>query len=376
VIFVRSYIITVMVSRPMFKLVPISLLSLCAIGSALSATSLARAEPQAVFGVDYYISAPLVQGSYVDGSTGGSLTTFDVPMPPVPCPSSFAGGITVAPGSECRIDPVAGHGGATGSSPNPVVGGPGSPFATTTGPNSSTSITLVMPSPQKYLGFWWSAGNSGNLVTFYSGETKILEVNTDGIFNFLGAAPTVENTSPLDTTFEDTGQIQSVGGTSYFKHHYFGMPRGYTSIPIDQTQWNGTFTKFFPFVYMHVFSQGGLTFDRVVYSGQGFEFDNLVVSPLSQTVNGSLVKVGSVTGTPPPDFEPEEPPTPSPEEPPTPSPEEPSAPSFDGPTLDHYLEQSHLPDTGRNSNGMMWLALGLVTCGATAVFTARRLRLG
>ncbi|MEN9802689.1 MAG: hypothetical protein RLZ37_1814, partial [Actinomycetota bacterium] len=329
-----------------------------AIGGALSGTSLVRAGQQAVFGVDYYISAPLVQGSYVDGSTSGSLETFDAPMPTGACPSSFAGGITVAPGSECRIDTVAGHGGATGSSPDPVVGEPGSQFATTTGGDASTSITLLMPSPQKYLGFWWSAGNSGNLVTFYSGETKVLEVNTDGIFNFLGAAPQVLNPSPLDTTFEDTGQIQSVGGTSYFKHHYFGMPRGYTSIPIDQTQWNGTYTKAFPFVYMHVFSQGGLTFDRVVYSGQGFEFDNLVVSPLSQTVNPSLVKVGSVTGTPPPDFEPEGP----------------STPSFDGPTLDHYVERSALPDTGGATNSLPWLALGLVTGGASILITARRLR--
>ena len=50
-----------------------------------------------------------------------------------------------------------------------------------------------------------------------------------------------------------------------------------------------------PFVYIHIFTSGGLTFDSVVLSGtDGFEFDNVVVSTQTQTPIDSLVRIGSI----------------------------------------------------------------------------------
>jgi hypothetical protein len=52
---------------------------------------------------------------------------------------------------------------------------------------------------------------------------------------------------------------------------------------------------------MHVFAQGGLTFNRMEFSttGNGFEIDNLVISDECQLPTSDLVRIGSVSGNNP-----------------------------------------------------------------------------
>lgn len=78
----------------------------------------------------------------------------------------------------------------------------------------------------------------------------------------------------------------AIDSTTYNKGWYFGNPRGYTSTTPSSAS---TITTNEPFVYLHLFAGGNLTFDKVVLSGGGFEFDNLAVATTPQTVNPRLV---------------------------------------------------------------------------------------
>jgi len=253
------------------------------------------------------------------------------------------------------------NGGATAGATDPtaMVGGSGSNYVYT----HSGGVTLTMPAgePQRYLGFYWTAGSPGNVVTFYSGDTEILQLDTEDLSSNLG-------TMPVDqASYGSTGTISSTGGTPYVKHHYFGNPQGVSgaaSPPVmDASLWWNNSTNYgpsrisSPFVYVHVFGQGGMTFDRVVFSGSYFEIDNIVLSSLSSVAPTSdLVRLGGITGTPPPDFNP---------------PGGGGGPDID---LDHYTETAEMPNTGRRAPGLEWIAAVFVAAGTALIGGRRRFR--
>jgi hypothetical protein len=349
------------VSGPVAKRVLCFVVPLLTVGGTLGGSSGVSAGVSE-YGVDYYISPPLVQGSYVPGQSEdfndfGTAAT---------CPPTIANGEIAVTGA-CKTLIADGSGGATAEAidPTPTVGAPGSDYAST---DSGGEITFIMPEAQRYLGFWWSAGSGGNIVRFFDGDNEVLSLNTDDLTALLGLAPTSVG------DFGSTGFIESLDTAStYVRHHYFGNPRGVLasaagSPPVmTAALWEGNTTNYVPvpggiiysepFVYLHVLGQGNLSFDRVTFSGFGFEFDNFVVSPFSQTPQGSLVLAGSAAGTPPPDFEP------------------PAGggrtPSID---LGHYLERSELPNTGRRNMSLEWMAATFVAIGTVLIGAQRRMR--
>lgn len=235
------------------------------------------------YGVDYAISAPMTQGSYV--TNGALIETFDSAAEEVACASVAIGTIT----GDCRTDPPRDYGGASTSTAVPTSGGTGTVFATTTHPD--LEFTLDLTTPARYLGLWWSAGSGGNELTFYDGEDELLSLSTNDLITLLGDSPVAAQ------PYGSTGTIAATDGTEYTRHHFFGNPRGYPSTsPVAPS----TMLAHEPFVYLHIFSVGGLTFDRVVFTGGGFEFDNLVVSALDQVPASDLVRVGSVDSQIPP----------------------------------------------------------------------------
>jgi LPXTG-motif cell wall-anchored protein len=328
---------------------------LALIGGVLGGSQTAGAGA-AVFGVDYFISAPLVQGSYVSLTSEFIQETFDG-YGSGPCPSSLASGAITVTAGVCTVSALNEYGGASSTGATANVDDAGSNYATTGG---TGLIEFTMSAPQRYLGFWWSAGSASNAVTFYSGETEILILTTAEVFALFGSAPTNEVTYLVDdisTVESNDPSIEATNESAYFKHHYFGNPRGYSSTSPTGAEWNShALAKSEPFVYLHIFSKGGLYFDRVVFSGGGFEFDNFVVSPLAQTPNDSLVPVGGVEGEPPPDFEPDS---------------RPRTPSID---LDHYLVRTELPDTGAESGAVAWIGACLVLGGGALTVRVRRSR--
>ena len=203
------------------------------------------------------------------------------------CPSSI--GVGTVSGARCNVEASGDYGGATVGATNstPTVGGGASgKYAST----DSRAMTITFNADQRYLGLWWSAGSAGNTITFYDGDTEVLQLGTAELRAVLGTEPTDGGSD-----WKTTGNLTSVGVSSYLKHHFFGNPRGYTSTDPGT---HSSLVRWEPFVYIHIFTSGGLTFDSVVLSGtDGFEFDNVVVSTQTQTPIDSLVRIGSIVSS-------------------------------------------------------------------------------
>jgi uncharacterized repeat protein (TIGR02543 family)/LPXTG-motif cell wall-anchored protein len=233
------------------------------------------------YGASYYISPPLVQNSYV--TTGAILETFDSGTNGTSCNGTVPIGVI---SGNCGFSNGFMYGGATTESSSPVAGGTSTMYATGSG-GSPPTITFTFSGARRYLGFWWSAGSPTNTVKFFNGPDEVLALTTADLISLLGSSA---------GTFGTTGSVTAADGSTYVKHHYFGHPRGHSQAsPVSRS----SVTNGEPFTYLHVFTSGGLTFDKVTFSGNGFEFDNLVVSNVAQSPAPNLVTVGSITGTMP-----------------------------------------------------------------------------
>ena len=218
--------------------------------------------------ISVYYDAPYVQGSYTT-SSGGVQEDFNGTVGS--CPSALAVGTLTG---SCDVDAMGPYGGASTTGSAPTVQGTGSNYATTI--NSVNSMTITLANASKYFGLWWSAGSDGNTIKFYNNNELLITLTTATIISQFGDAP---SPWPGASTFT------ALNGASYKKGNYFGNPRGYDNPPSRAS----TITSTEPFVYLHLFAGGNLSFNKVVLSGQGFEFDNLAVSAGPQTVDQRLV---------------------------------------------------------------------------------------
>ena len=146
-----------------------------------------------------------------------------------------------------------------------MTGGTGTRFPATD-QSGVNEITITLNTPQKYLGFWWSAGNPGNTVEFFSNGELVASMDTQRIIDKLS----------------DTNQV-SVGGSTYASADYYGNPvDGENTIEA--------------YVFLSLYAQGGTSFDKVILSGNGFEFDNLTTSALEVDPADELVEVAFIEG--------------------------------------------------------------------------------
>ncbi len=253
-------------------------------------------------GIALYLSGPLVQGAEIDSvgtltenfnGLGGSPT-----LDGSACPTTLAiGTVSIAPSTAaCNYRTAGIYGGAAATNSSPVFGGDGSNYFNTYS-NSNAAITFTFPAGVKYVGFWWSGGNRGNVVTFYNGATEIASLDTLDLETLLGAAP------PSSWPSGD-GSVTSIGGTAYPKGHYFGNPRGYIAYPplsqsaaLSQGGF-GPYTEHrdYVYAYLNLFLTGDQAATSVKFSGNGFEFDNLTTSTLEQTPAQSLVFAKGLIG--------------------------------------------------------------------------------
>lgn len=258
---------------------------LCALvgvaGLSTNSASPAFATTQSSLSV--YLDAPFVQGSYV--SSGVVSQSFDS-LPDGACPASIAVGSVTG---QCTVEAFGWYGGAGvgATDATPTVGTQSGKYAST----DATGMTITFPSDQSYLGLWWSAGSDGNTLKFFKDGTDLLTVTTDTIMDVLEPAPTDNaNWVSLNTDANVVTAIDTT--TKHRKMWYFGNPAGHTSAT-NPTGFSSTpNTQAQPFVYVHMFAGGNLTFDQVKLSGGGFEFDNLVASAVAQTPRNQLVQVG------------------------------------------------------------------------------------
>ena len=253
-------------------------------------------------GIALYLSAPLVQGSEID--PGGMLTENFNGLGGSPssggaaCPTALAiGTLNVAPSAAaCKYRLPGIYGGAAATTSSPFFGGSGSDYFGTYS-SSDAELTFTFPAGGvKYVGFWWSGGNSGNVVTFYNGATEIANLDTVALELLLGSAPP----SPWPS---GNGSVTSMGGTTYPKGHYFGNPRGYSENPplsqsVGIAQDGVTYTQHQNYIYSYInlFLTGDQTATSVKFSGNGFEFDNLTTSTVEQTPATSMVFAKGLIG--------------------------------------------------------------------------------
>jgi uncharacterized repeat protein (TIGR02543 family) len=276
----------------------VALVSVVGISAHSTPAAVATTSPSSL---TVYLDAPFVQGSYVaeagvsdpnvlsmsfNGPTGANQCGVDAPT-----------GITIS--GQCQMYTAQSHGGATtpATDATPTVRGDGSNFPSTI--DSNSKILISLDNDSRYLGFWWPSGSPGNTLKFFNGSTLLLTVTTSDIISLLGTAPANSTAWKTANTDDESNVVRSLNNTLHRKVWYFGNPRGYTTIPPEDwaeagsrpagiTSWSSSQ----PFVYVHMFADGNLTFNAVELSGQGFEFDNLAVSTTARTPNESLVRVG------------------------------------------------------------------------------------
>jgi len=215
--------------------------------------------------VEFYLSAPLVQGTFQPGAT---VETFDT-MPLGVTNSAVLAIGTVTGGSICAY--AAGpFGGAITSSATPVSpGGVGTRYASPrTNCNqhlTTDSVTISVTTPVNYFGFYWTAGDASNQITLLSGGQVVASFTASDLMNLINS----NALAPIN------------GGSSYASADYLYNPR-YLQSPNNSDLQNGY--PGYPFAYVHAVITGG-AFDQIRMTAASFEFDNLATASLSATFN-------------------------------------------------------------------------------------------
>lgn len=244
-----------------------------ALATATAALLLVSAPASALstsYGVDIYMSSPTIQGTAV--TTG--LTTENFNSASAGACASVIGIGTLS--GDCNISVAGTYGGATADATvaTPTTGGAGSNYPSTALP--STTITIDLNEPGKYLGLWWSAGSPSNEIELYSEGELVAYMSTQTLIDLLAQ-----------------GTVTSVGGSPIGTAAYNGNPR------------NNTLAAAEPFLYINLYGTGGASFDQVKLIGGGFEFDNIAISDLAQIPGSTEIGVQFIPGenAPPADNE-------------------------------------------------------------------------
>lgn len=214
--------------------------------------------------LDVYLSAPGEQSSYVAGANTETFNTLPAGIQTTPYVSAI-GTYEFSPVARFASLNADQYGGADGSRYVSL----GAQSA------SSNAVTLQLGGPNNYFGFWWSAGDSSNGVSFYYNSIFLARLSTADIVGLLGGSG---------------GSVTAVNGTTYSSSLYYGNPNNRSQ---DGSE---------PFSYVNVFAEN-TRFNRIVFdnsgqSGSGFESDNHSVHNGAAAPNGPSVFVESVPTVP------------------------------------------------------------------------------
>ena len=247
--------------------------------------------------IGVYMDQPYVQGSYLANNYPSmTLTdTYSATTSGDPCPTTGNVGTYSYAATRCAIiKRIHGeqnyiYGGALTTSSDTTTGT--SAGITAESQSDSTAIydaagtTITFAEDKNYVGLWWSAGSFGNSIRLYQNSALILTLDVNDVCERVRgsgecARPTDNSTlTAIDST------------TTYAKSNYFGHPYNPSTMASSE-----------PFVYIHIFTQNSIKFNKINIrtTGNGFEFDNLTVGNLSGaalTPRSSLVPVASYGST-------------------------------------------------------------------------------
>ncbi len=219
--------------------------------------------------LDVYISAPGEQSTYLAGATTETFNTLPLGIQTSPYNSSV-GTYQFGNDSTFAVLNADQYGGASNS--QYVALGSQS--------QSSAPVTLSLTAPATYFGFWWSAGDANNGLSFYADNTLLTRITTADIIHLLESSG---------------GSVTAVNGSTYTSGSYFGNP-------------NNGYDGGEPFAYVDIFARG-TAFNKIVFdnsgtTGTGFETDNHSVFSGVAEPNGPSVFIeslpASITTTPEP----------------------------------------------------------------------------
>jgi hypothetical protein len=212
--------------------------------STLSITVLLASVSQA--GIIFSLSAPGVQQSARQGQSGSLTEDFNgFSTGALTSSGNLAiGSYTPSGGMQINNADLWGGAGGTGK------------YAFTFTPGS---LTVNLSTPSKYLGVWWTATSTAeDFLDFYSGGNLIGTMSGQTLTDLVG---------PKNAP----NQVLASDGQTYSGSLWYGNP-------------NGTFPVSAPYIFAYVnvgFSDPNTTFDRVVFNGGYFEFDNVTTSTSS-----------------------------------------------------------------------------------------------
>ena len=181
--------------------------TLVAVGGTLSH---AASSMVVTYEADGVMSSPVASSYTYDFNSIGTGTKSNV---------SWTGWGGTGTFSSVKVNPVDVYGGANNSN-----------YAFS---SESTKTTLTLSTGVSYFGMWWSAGDAGNILDFYSGATKIFTF-TSSVLNGLSA--------------------------SYYGNPNTGGNRGGNSAE--------------KYAYINFFVQSGSQIDKIIARGSNFESDN------------------------------------------------------------------------------------------------------
>jgi hypothetical protein len=131
------------------------------------------------------------------------------------------------------------------------AGGTGEYFAVGAESSSTAPVTLALTSEANYFGFWWSAGDVNNSITFLQNGVALATFTTANVVALL------PNTV--------SGTVTAINGSVYNTKNYYGNPNNLSQ---DNAE---------PFAYIDVIANG-IQFNQIQFSNpttaSGFESDN------------------------------------------------------------------------------------------------------
>lgn len=210
--------------------------------------------------IGLYLSPP---GQQNTSRSGAIVETFDRGAGPIGASGNWAiGSYTAGAGQRADADR---YGGA---------GGTGQYLAVQDGPID----VKLQGSNRKYVGFWWSAGDSGNTIEFYDTNDNLLATFTTATLVSI-----LDDSVPPPT-------VTAIDGNPYPKVAYYGNPNP----PAGR---NGGE----PYGYLNLVLEGtSVSFGRIVITGIDFELDNMAIAD-TVPVDTSWVGIGNQPIAAPPD---------------------------------------------------------------------------
>lgn len=188
-----------------------------------------------------YVEAPTIQSSSLNGITTTDFNSYAT--------GNYSSALTTPIGTyqasannQFRILSADQYGGA---------GGTGNYFAIGSESGYNGPLVLNLNAQANYFGFWWSAGDVNNSISFLENGVLLATFTTSNIVSLLPNTP--------------SGTVTAINGSVYNTKNYYGNPNNLSE---DNQE---------PFAYVDVIANG-LTFNQISFSNStltsGFESDN------------------------------------------------------------------------------------------------------